>query len=902
MADPSTVLSEALAAQYRLEHTLGRGGMATVYRAHDLKHDRPVALKVLHPELAAILGPERFQREIRLAARLQHPHILGVFDSGVAGGRFWFTMPCVDGESLRARMERHPPMPARDALRLVREAADALTYAHEHGVLHRDIKPENLLLTADGHVLVADFGVARPMGEGGDGRLTETGFTLGTPAYMSPEQATGEGTLDARSDQYALACVLYELLTGAPPHAGPTAQAILVRRFTEPLVPLRERRPDLPPSLDVTLARALAPLRDDRFASTRDFVAALEADEAALLLQRLSDPALPVARTPTPAAGIRPPAIAAPAAAPAPARPWGWLVAAAVTVLAVGGFLWSRREGAAPDGDGVRRLAVLPFENLGAATDEYFSDGITDEVRGKLAALPGLQVTARASSAEYKATRKPFRDIGRELGVQYLLTGTVRWEKRGDASRVRVSPELVNAETGAATWQQPFDAALTDVFQVQADIAARVASALDLALGASQRQRLDARPTGNLKAYDAFLQGEEVGQSLSRLDPPSLQAAAGLYEKAVALDSLYAPAWAQLGRAQALLYGYSTPTPDGAARARRAAERAAQLAPERAEGYLALADYHQLVRGAFADALEACRRGLVVVPGSAELLAACARAEQSLGRWEATLDYLVRGARLDPRSAATARRLALTTLLLRRYPDAIAAADRALALDPQSLQVLQTKTMAYVAQGDLPGARAVIAAAPASVDPTALVAHFASYWDLFWVLDDAQQQLLLRLTPAAFGDDRGTWGVVLAQVHALRGDQPRARAYADSARAALDGQLAGAPDDAQLLLLKGLALAYAGRGAEAVKAGERGTALLPMEKDAYVGAYLQHQLVRILLLAGEPDRALDHLAPLLARPYLLSPGWLGIDPAFSTLRGTPRFERLRRGATDVARR
>src|SRR6187551_3777203 len=243
MTDPVATLREGLRDRYALERELGRGGMATVWLAQDLRHDRPVALKLLHPELAATLGPERFQREIRLAARLQHPHILTVLDSGNAGGRLWFTMPYIDGESVRNRLTRERQLPVDDALRIAIEAAQALQYAHDQGVVHRDIKPENLLLTRDGNTLVADFGIARALGAVGDDRLTETGLAIGTPAYMSPEQAAGDKGLDARTDVYSLAAVLYEMLAGEAPWTGATAQAIAAKRLTEPAPSIRSIRP-----------------------------------------------------------------------------------------------------------------------------------------------------------------------------------------------------------------------------------------------------------------------------------------------------------------------------------------------------------------------------------------------------------------------------------------------------------------------------------------------------------------------------------------------------------------------------------------------------------------------------------------------------------------------------------
>src|SRR5499425_868700 len=277
--DSTAALAAGLRERYVLERALGRGGMATVYLAQDLKHDRSVALKVLLPELAASLGPDRFQREIKLVARLQHPHILTVHDSGETAGQLWFTMPYVEGESLRDRLRRERQLPVDDALRIAREAAQALQYAHQHGVIHRDIKPENLLLTDDGNTLVADFGIARGLqaGGGSDEKLTDTGLVVGTPAYMSPEQAAGDRTLDARSDIYSLASVLYEMLAGEPPFTGPTMQSMIVKRLTEPPPSVRGARPAVPEAVDQAIRKALAPLAADRFGSMTLFAQALQA-------------------------------------------------------------------------------------------------------------------------------------------------------------------------------------------------------------------------------------------------------------------------------------------------------------------------------------------------------------------------------------------------------------------------------------------------------------------------------------------------------------------------------------------------------------------------------------------------------------------------------------------------
>jgi eukaryotic-like serine/threonine-protein kinase len=894
VADLHDGLAAQLRSRYTIERELGRGGMATVYLARDLRHDRPVALKVLHPELAATLGPERFLREIRLAARLQHPHILTVLDSGDAAGQLWFAMPYVEGETLRDRLRREGQLPLDDALRIARETADALDYAHQHGVIHRDIKPENILL-AGRHALVADFGIARALGAGGaagaaaptrEQRLTETGMSVGTPAYMSPEQASGDREVDARSDLYSLGCVLYEMLAGEPPFTGPTAQAILLRKFTENPRLLRAIRDTLPEPIEQAVAKALARSAADRFSSAAEFRRVLEPAQTASVI------ATPTA-TPT---------VAFPAT-PAPRRR---LLHYPVTLALLGGFaiglgvLFAWRRGHTGETEagavvaGTKLVAVLPFENLGGADDEYFSDGITDEIRGKLSGLPGLQVTARSSSAEYKKTHKKPQEVGRELGVDYLLTGTVRWEKgQGGNSRVRVSPELIQVSTGATKWQQPFDAALTDVFQVQADIAGRVAQALDVAMGTGAKERLAQRPTQNLAAYDAFLKGEAAYAQGG--NPATLREAVGYFEQAVALDSTFAVAWAGLSQAQSFLYTTAA-SPARADQSRSAAERALALAPNRPEAFIALGDYYRRVPNDPQRAIEQYTKGLRLAPTNGDVLRGLGLAEQSLGRWEQAVEHLRRGQSVDPRSGAVAGILGQALLWLRRYPEALPAYDRAIELRPRDLQTIEGKAMVYLAQADLAGARSVLAAAPKDSDPTSYVAFIATFWDLFWVLEPDQQSLLLRLTPRPFDDDVGNWGLALAGTHYIRGDLARARAYADSARAALEQQLKAAPEDGGRHALLGVALAYMGRKADAIREGEHSLALLPVSKDAFTGAYDQHQLARIYILVGEPEKALDQLEPLLKLPYYLSPGWLKIDPAFAPLKGNPRFERLVAGA------
>ncbi|HKT60283.1 MAG TPA: protein kinase, partial [Gemmatimonadales bacterium] len=758
-------LADALRDRYVLERELGRGGMATVYLAQDLRHDRPVALKVLHPDLAQTLGPERFQREIRLAARLQHPHILTVLDSGEAGGRLWFTMPFVEGESLRDRLTREKQLPVDAALRIATEAARALEYAHKHGVVHRDIKPENILLTADGSTLVADFGIARALAAEGD-RLTETGLAIGTPAYMSPEQAAGDKGIDARTDIYSLGAVLYEMLAGEPPFTGPTAQAIIAKRFSGEVPRVRQARSSVSPAVDEAVARALAPVAADRFESVGAFARALTTDVATTLPVA----APPVASAPaTSAATVTSPAPTPPAAEPRPRRrvPVAALTLGLGFLVGIGAlFAWRRGHPAADTAAGARVVAVLPFENLGDSSDAYFADGVGDEVRSKLSGIAGLSVIARGSSNQYRHTTKSPTDIARELGADYLLTATVRWDKAGGASRVRVSPELVDVGPGHAPrtrWSQPFDAALTDVFQVQGEIAGKVASALDIALADSAQRKLEAAPTANLAAYDAYLKGlASPGQ-----DPASLRRAIASYEQAVALDSTFVAAWGRLARARSVLYVNGVPVPQLAADAKYAAQRTAALAPDGEDAARALSSYYGNVELDNQKGLAAIEHALASAPDNTELLTLKSLYQQGLNRWEGTLEPLQRAAALDPRSAIAANRVGITLLNLRRYPEAKAALDHAVALAPGDLGQIEYRVLASLGEGDLAGARAVVAAASQQVNPDALLTYLGNYYDLYWVLDESGQQRLLSLPVAGFDGDPTTRAIVRAELFDL---------------------------------------------------------------------------------------------------------------------------------------
>ncbi len=538
-------LNQSLEGRYRIERELGQGGMATVYLARDVRHDRLVALKFLRPEVGAILGGDRFAREIRTVARLQHPHLLTVHDSGsvtvgslqsgvggndspAPGSRLqtllWFSMPFVDGESLRDRIARDGQLPQDEAVTIAREVADGLAYAHVHGVIHRDIKPENILVSG-GHALVADFGIARSDDDTAE-RLTSTGLAIGTPAYMSPEQASGEREIDARSDVYALGAVLYEMLVGEPPFTGRTAQIIVARSLTETPRPIRATRPAIAPGLERVVHKALARNPVDRFRSMAEFGKALAQPEPAATQ--------PIVTTPVVIEQRRP-------------MLYGVLVAAAL--IAIGWYLVhtagvSRKSPVTSTAPSELSIAVLPFGNVSQdSNDLYFSDGMTDELRAVLGNVPGLRVAAHTSSFKFRDSDSSAQFIGGRLGVAYLVEGRTR--RQGDQLHVQV--ELIKTADGLSLWTSSFDQKMGNLIEVQETIAKTVVEKLRLKLAPGS---LVTHQSSNLAAHDLYQKGQYF---LAKRDPISLAKSVDAFAEATRLDSTYALAYAGLGMARSMV-------------------------------------------------------------------------------------------------------------------------------------------------------------------------------------------------------------------------------------------------------------------------------------------------------------------------------------------------------------
>jgi serine/threonine-protein kinase len=717
LAEPIQTLTTALAGRYRVERVVGSGGMATVYVADDLRHNRKVAIKVLRPDIVAVLGKERFFREIELTAGLQHPHILPLFDSGsvtVDGNDdlLYYVMPYVDGESLRDRLRREQQLPIEDALRIAREVAGALTYASSRGIVHRDIKPENILLTQEFvspsgereiHAVLTDFGIARAVAETGGDRLTKAGTTLGTPPYMSPEQASGDKPVDARADVYALACVLFEMLAGEPPFTGPTAQSILVKHLTEPVPELRRRRDSVPEHVNVAITRALAKLPADRFTSARHFVDALDGGRVAVPGQKESRPWL--RRGPVVAGAL--------------------VVVAAVAALMatdVGGLrtrLTGSQTPVAPVlGDGRQSIAVLPFDNVGGnPAEEYFSDGLTEELIAALSELRSLRVAARTSAFAFKNQARDVRQIARALNVSSVLVGSVR--KAQD--RIRVTAQLIDANTGLDLWSQTYDErALAQVFDVQADIARRIAAALEASLTPAEQRRLVAKPTENLDAYVLYLKGRYYfGKRGAQLDT-----AINYFKQAIAIDPGYARAYAGLAASYGPqgVHGYIHPD-KGRANMGSAARRAVALDDGLAEAHTVLAAYLSVYEWNWDAAEREFRRALELDRNFPTAHEWYGYMLENLGRFDEAISERWLARSLDPLVPGPGPASAL--ILAGRYDSAKTVARDVVALDPTYWQAHWRLGDALAMTGDLSGAaaayeRAIVTSSGAAEPPAAL--------------------------------------------------------------------------------------------------------------------------------------------------------------------------------------
>jgi TolB-like protein/Flp pilus assembly protein TadD len=868
-------LTAALADRYRIEREVGAGGMATVYLAQDLKHHRAVAIKVLRAELAAALGPERFLREIEISAQLHHPHILPLYDSGDAGGLLYYVMPYVEGESLRDRLAREKQLPLDEALQLAREVADALSYAHSRGVVHRDIKPENILLES-GHAVVADFGIARAITAAGGETLTGTGVAIGTPAYMSPEQAAGSRDLDGRSDLYSLGCVLYEMLAGQPPFTGPTVESVVHQHLAVEPPNVTSIRPAVPASVAAALQRALAKTPADRFNPVALFAEAI---------------------APRASAGVTtPPASAAAVPAKRSRRRLALLGLAAVVTIA-GAVAVSRwlRPGASGSHRPLTAIAVLPFENLsGEGPQAYFAPGLQDELLTQLSKVAALTVISRTSVMGYQGTAKPLREIAAELGVGSVVEGSVQVV----GNRLRVNVQLIDGATDRHLWAEQYDRTMNDAFVVQSEIAQRIAEAVGTTLTRAEAGAIAAVPTANAEAYRLYLQGRDYMTRAGYLRH-NIETAQQLFERALGLDSNFALAHAALSEVHGQMYWFRyDPSPAQAVRQREEAEAALRLAPDLPQAHAAMGLAYFWGSRDYRRTLDEFAIALKGLPNDARLWMYTGAVHSRMGNWNETVAAFEKAAQLDPRDANLFFSLGGSTYrVTHRYAEAVSAYNRALTLAPDLHAAAISKGWVYVCwQGQLDTLRGILSRVPRDADLVALGGATAQQVQL--LLWERRADTLLQILRLARSDVFEGQHFLLpsalyaAWAHQLRGDRPAARAAFDSARVLLDSVMRERPDDWRVHASRGLALAGLGRRAEALSEAGWLRQSAMYREDAFNGPFLAEDRAQILAQAGDAAAALDEIQRLLAGPSFVSVHTLRLDPRWDPLRNHPRFKAL----------
>jgi TolB-like protein/Flp pilus assembly protein TadD len=863
---------------YRIVEQIGAGGMGVVYRAHDERLDRDVAIKVLPEEVARNSERvARFEREAKAVAALSHSNILEIFDFHTEGDVTYAVTELLEGETLRERLEVGP-LGWRKAAETGAAIAEGLAAAHGAGIVHRDLKPENVFLTVDGRVKVLDFGLAK-VEEGPIEELetvtspspgTVAGTVLGTIGYMAPEQVRGEPA-DARSDIFALGCVVYEMVTGCRAFERETAAETMTAILREEPVEPATTDTRVSPELRRIVARCLEKSREQRFQSAQDL---------AFDLRSVATHSAAEGRRRLTGAGGRP-------------LRWAAMGGLTIAIAAVAYWQFVPRANDPQLTEGIPRIVVLPFENLGSPDDEYFASGITEEITSRLAAVSGLQVISRTSARRYAGTDKTIREIGEELNVGFVLEGTIRWDHgSGGFGRVRITPQLIRVVDDSHLWSDRYDRVLEDIFAVQSSIAEEVTDRLETTILEPERSVVEARPTENMEAYQAYLLGLQywwTGET-----EPTARMMLEMLERAVRLDPDFAQAHALLSQAHSQYYHYKYDfTDDRRMKALKSAERALELQPELAEAHLALGWYHYWCHRDYDAALAEISKAEKGLPNNPDVITAKWAVFRRMGRWQEALEGLALVLEIDPRGYLSTYEFGAALTAMRRYAEAEEYVARAIEIAPDRPDAYSYAVTNYLLwDGDTERARRILLEAPTLDDPRLV--------DLSLLLDyyDRDFGALLTGIEALEGEVLALEAEFLPK-QLLRciafdaaGDRTQALPACESAASVLTGEIELRPYDYRLYSSLGLVFAILGRDQDAMAAAERAVTEMPISRDAFEGTRPAIELAKISARVGDHDRAIDQLDNLLSIPCRLSVPLLRLDPAWDPLRDHPRFQAL----------
>ncbi len=876
---------------YQITNPLGKGGMGEVYQARDDRIGRDVAVKVLPMEYAADKDRlRRFEQEARAAGQLNHPNILTVYDVGTQEGAPYIVTELLHGESLQEIV--HPGgLGVRKSVDIAVQIANGLAAAHEKGIIHRDLKPANVFVTRDGYVKILDFGIAKlasPRSVHGSeettlmNATTEAGKLLGTVGYVSPEQLRGQ-PVDHRTDIFSLGCVLYEMLAGQRAFQGPTAADTVTAILSKDPAPLSAPGLEIPPALQAIVSQCLEKSPEDRFSSAHDVALAL----------RLF-PGQTEMIGPQPGAG-RPPmslrrrlAVAGLAVL--------LLVAAIIAVWKLLSRPPTQRQEAV-QGQSVR-VVVLPFENLGAAEDAYFAAGMTEEITSRLANVQGLGVISRTSAIGYDGRGKTVKQIGRDLGVDFVLEGSVRWERApGRESRVRITPQLIRAADDTHIWSDRYERVLADVFAIQSEVAENAVKAMGVALLPNERAALKEVSTQDLEAYQLYLRGRELeSRGVVRKD---IDGALQMYQDAVHRDPQFAQALAGMARTNLAMYWeYFDRSRERLVKAREAAELAVQLRPDLAEAQTALGLYYYWGKLNYPKALDSFAAALRSQPNNSDALAGIGFVLRRQGRWVEAMEKFSTVADLDPKNAARIFDVGLTNELAGRYDDADRAFIRTLSLNPLYAGAYAERAwQQLVWRGDTDKAQAVLDEAARVAGLTDDVGYIAEIQLRVSLCRRDYSGALRRLeaeTRPAIDNQDGFWPIPLLRgnVYRLAGQPSLAQDSYEAARLELEKKVRQTPDDDRFRSSLGIACAGLGRREEAVREARLACDLMPASKDALRAIFRLWELAVVLAIADRPAEAIVTLDELLARSGWWTPQVLRLDPTWDPLRPDPRFQAL----------
>ncbi len=869
------------AQRFQIIEELGSGGMGTVYRVLDTNVGEEVALKLIRADI--ITEPKtikRFRNEMKFTRQIPHRYVCRMYDLGESEGTTYITMEYVCGEDLKSFIRRSGLLAIPKALSVAKQVCEGLEEAHRVGVVHRDLKSSNVMIDEDGNARIMDFGIARSLKTKDD---TGFGVLIGTPEYMSPEQVETTN-VDHRSDIYSLGIILFEMLTGSVPFRGDTPVSLALKHRKDIPPEPRDINPEIPEGVSRCILRCLEKDKEKRFQSASEVREVLEnvvrdysTTDRILPNKESADTKLQ-----------RSPAL----------KRWRIMALLIAILVVVGiGIQFFQRESPALVTD-LKMMVVLPFENLGPPEDEYFADGITEEIHSRLSSLKGLGVISRTSARHYKQSEKTAKQIGEELGVDYVLEGTVQWDRSSDgAGRVRVTPQLIRVSHDTQLWSERYDRILEDIFSVQADIAEQVAKQLDLAILAPARAALDVEPTDNLEAYQYYLKGKEheymgwLGSSAAEFEQ-----AIEMYDRATSLDPEFALAYTEKSLIHSRLHFFGEDnTKDRLEKAKEALDRALELEPELQEAQLALAFFYYWGLLDYDRALEVFESVQKSHPNvSAELKGFVQRRQ---GKWEESLETLESAYKLNPRYSQLAYEIGLSYLAMRQYERADIWFDRVLSINPDRLSPQLGKIAIYVCEnGDIQAASALLESLPDH--QLSDIMHFT-----LGMFQRKYNQVFAALEALTYDSYRAQHflfhkNLAIAQLYQAKGDRTRVKSYADAARTYLESALQDQPGDPRFHAALGLAYAYLGRRQDALREGSRAVTLYPVSKDATMGPLYILNLARIHTIIGDYEKAIDHLEYLLSIPsfeflwQIVSVRCLELDPMWDPLRGHPEFQKL----------